>query len=849
MLTTTLLAATTTTGWGQETLPLYEGFNYTVGQALQTQTGWTAVNSGDDILIAADNLTYSGLESSTGNKVTFNGSGIDASKAFTTQSAGTVFYSFIMNVSDLGSLNATGGYFTGFAQNSTTFGATVWTGLDGAGYKIGINPRTSTTTNMVWVTGTQSLNNSVLVVVSYEFGAGSGDDIVNIWVNPSPSTLGQASAPTPSATATNTGGTDLTGISQIFIRQDSDTETPFIGMDELRVGTSWADVTPAATADVTPPVATFAPGNGATGVATAAAPTITFDEAIHNISDGSLVTDPTSLITFTKNDAMGEAVPFTATIDAASKVITVTPDAPGLTVNQLYYLSVDKVQDADGNQQLDAQSITFTTAAALSDATEITSFTLAGVAGTIDATNHAIGVVLPYGTDVTAIEPTIELSLGATVDLSGVQDFTNPVTYTVTAEDGVATIPWLVTVTFSAPEFTATYPKSANVGKNQFNVVVNLKSAAKVYYMMQASGTPEPASADIKTANNVIDVTTPATDYPVTFNGLDASTTYDVYFVTEDNGGTILMATPVKLSVTTSAGVLTIYDIQYTTDPSGDSPYKDQVVTFSGIVTAIKLSATTGAPIGFYIQDGAGKWNGMNVYSTATDYSFPTTLALGDNVTVNGTVTEYRGSAGTNLTGLTEVKEVTSVDIVSTGNALPAASIITAAEAQDEGYESVLITVKNANFVSDNAGGTCVVNDGTADLTLYKSLFPTLAISAAHKYDVTGIITDYSNASTSMYELYPRDANDVVDVTTGINDNKTVATKVYPNPFTSNFTVNSGKVVSTISVYNLLGQKIVEHNYSAAEVNVPVADLKSGVYIVNVRFQDGTTTNLRMVKK
>jgi len=599
--------------------------------------------------------------------------------------------------------------------------------------------------------------------------------------------------------------------------------------------------------DIAAPAATFAPGNGATGVATAAAPTITFDEAIHNISDGSLVTNPTSLITFTKNDAMDKAVPFTATIDGASKVITITPDA-SLTPGQLYYLAVASVQDAAGNDTV-AQSITFTTAATLSTETEITGFTLAGVEGTMDATNHAIGVVLPYGTDVTAIEPTIELSLGATVDLSGVQDFTNPVTYTVTAEDGVTTMTWLVTVTFSAPEFTTTYPKSANVGKNQFDVVVNLKSAAKVYYMMQASVTPEPASADIKTANNVIDVTTPATDYPVTFNGLDASTTYDVYFVTEDNGGTILMATPVKLSVTTSAGVLTIYDIQYTADPSGDSPYKDQVVTFSGIVTAIKLSATTGAPIGFYIQDGAGKWNGMNVYSTATDYSFPTTLALGDNVTVNGTVTEYRGSAGTNLTGLTEVKEVTSVDIVSTGNALPAASIITAAEAQDEGYESVLITVKNANFVSDNAGGTCVVNDGTADLTLFKSLFPTLAISAAHKYDVTGIITDYSNASTSMYELYPRDANDVVDVTTGINDNKTVATKVYPNPFTSNFTVNSGKVVSTISVYNLLGQKIVEHNYSAAEVNVPVADLKSGVYIVNVRFQDGTTTNLRMVKK
>ncbi|MCO5264238.1 MAG: hypothetical protein M9901_15295, partial [Lentimicrobium sp.] len=57
--------------------------------------------------------------------------------------------------------------------------------------------------------------------------------------------LGAAIPPAATATATNTGGTDLGSISQFFIRQDSDSETPFIDMDECRVGTSWADVTPA----------------------------------------------------------------------------------------------------------------------------------------------------------------------------------------------------------------------------------------------------------------------------------------------------------------------------------------------------------------------------------------------------------------------------------------------------------------------------------------------------------------------------------------------------------------------------------------------------------------------------
>ena len=196
----TLLLFVGYSGWGQVTLPHYDGIEYTVGQGLQTQSGWTAVNTGDDLLIATGNLFYPGLKTPIGNKITFAGSGIDASKAFTDQTSGTVYYSFLMKVTGLGSLNATGGYFTGLASNSTNFGATVWTGLDGEGYKIGINPRTSTTTNMVWVSGTQELNSTVFVVVSYEIIDGTGNDIVNIWVNPSSSHLKTGTAPTPSAT-------------------------------------------------------------------------------------------------------------------------------------------------------------------------------------------------------------------------------------------------------------------------------------------------------------------------------------------------------------------------------------------------------------------------------------------------------------------------------------------------------------------------------------------------------------------------------------------------------------------------------------------------------------------------
>ncbi|MCO5258191.1 MAG: chitobiase/beta-hexosaminidase C-terminal domain-containing protein [Lentimicrobium sp.] len=238
---------------------VYEPFDYPEGEALQAQLNWNAVNSGDDILISSGNLTYNGLQASAGNKVSFAGAGMDAFRTFVNQTSNIVYYSFIMNVTDLNQLNATGGYFTGLASSSSSFGATVWTGLDGEGYLIGVNPRT-TAANTVWVAGTQTIGNAVLVVVSYEFVEGTGNDVVNIWVNPAAASLGAAIPPAATATATNTDGTDLGSISQFFIRQDSDSETPFIDMDECRVGTSWADVTPTGAASGTLNLTVFLQG-------------------------------------------------------------------------------------------------------------------------------------------------------------------------------------------------------------------------------------------------------------------------------------------------------------------------------------------------------------------------------------------------------------------------------------------------------------------------------------------------------------------------------------------------------------------------------------------------------------
>lgn len=86
-------------------------------------------------------------------------------------------------------------------------------------------------------------------------------------------------------------------------------------------------------------------------------------------------------------------------------------------------------------------TVRFTTAAdTRSGAKEITAFTIPHQVGrtVIDQGRHTIAVTMPGGTDVTGLTPAVTVSAHAAVNpASGVaQDFTDSVTYTVTAENG-----------------------------------------------------------------------------------------------------------------------------------------------------------------------------------------------------------------------------------------------------------------------------------------------------------------------------------------------------------------------------------------------------------------------------
>lgn len=242
-LYTLLFIAVNGIAFAQATLPYYESFNYTDASNLNGQGGWAGTAATpDDALISTGSLSYSGLLSSIGNSVTIGSNGFDPQQTVTNQTAGIIYSSFIIKVTDLTTLtDAVGGYFYGFASTSSNFASTVWLKTSGAGFQIGIN-KASVIADTQYLPTVYSINTEYLVVIAYDLGTTKTS---SIWINPSSLDLGIAIAPAATL-STTIGTTDRTNIDRVFIRQDSATETPTIIIDEIRVGLTWAAVTPAA---------------------------------------------------------------------------------------------------------------------------------------------------------------------------------------------------------------------------------------------------------------------------------------------------------------------------------------------------------------------------------------------------------------------------------------------------------------------------------------------------------------------------------------------------------------------------------------------------------------------------
>ncbi|RMF37742.1 MAG: PKD domain-containing protein [Chloroflexi bacterium] len=183
-----------------------------------------------------------------------------------------------------------------------------------------------------------------------------------------------------------------------------------------------------------------------------------------------------------------------------------------------------------------------------------------------------------------------------------------------------------------------------------------------------------------------------------------------------------------------------IYDIQYTTDPDGDSPLVGQVVTTEGIVTAR-------FQYGYFIEDPAGgAWNGLWVHDTTN------TPDRGDRVRITGEVAEYHG--------LTELDNLTAYQVESGGNPLPDPVVLPTGDVSQEQWEGVLVRVENVTVVNADLGyGEWSVDDGSGEVIIDdKGDYSYTPTEGDELRSITGPL-DYHHGA---FKIQPRDDADIV---------------------------------------------------------------------------------------
>ena len=218
----------------QATLLFSEAFNYNTGVLggnvnPGNNTAWSAGNSG--LTVASGNLTYAGLVDLGGNELQIaNGSAGTIYNTFANQTSGQVYYSFLFNATAADSAN---NYFTALNPGTSTPNGGS-DAIDAYFYASGkIELRANAQAATAGTGAALTLGTTYLIVEELDLDAKTA----SLWINPTPG------AAAPTATATLSGIT-ATAVDNVGFKAQTAAGGPYL-IDNLLIGTTWADVTPA----------------------------------------------------------------------------------------------------------------------------------------------------------------------------------------------------------------------------------------------------------------------------------------------------------------------------------------------------------------------------------------------------------------------------------------------------------------------------------------------------------------------------------------------------------------------------------------------------------------------------
>ena len=458
-----------------------------------------------------------------------------------------------------------------------------------------------------------------------------------------------------------------------------------------------------------------------------------------------------------------------------------------------------------------------------SSAKNILNFDLPNQVGneTIDTINYTVDLDVQYGTNVSDLVADFTLSQYASATVNGVSqtsgsthnDFTNPVIYTVMAQDS-STQDWTVTVnvlpntetdilSYSFPEQTA----PATINTNNHTVDIEVEYGTDVSQLVATFTLSSGASADIggtlQTSGTTVN---------------DFSSGSLVYTITADDGTTTQDWT-VNVTVTPASTEKDILDFNLPNQASNE--------TIDAVNHTVDVTLGQGTDASDLVADfvlsqyASATVNGVSQTSGSTHNDFTSPVIY--------TVTAQDGST-----------QDWTINVTVLTQANTEADIITYSFPEQTGAATIDNNNKTINIeVSDSA-----------DLS---NLTATFTLSSGASVTVNGVaqvsgttVNDFSSGSL-IYTVTAEDGTTTQDwtvnvtkeVVAGLNNNNKTNIVVFPNPATDYIIVNNTKNINNILIIDVNGKIVKQTNVnglSSGKINI--SELKTGLYFVKLISND-----------
>jgi hypothetical protein len=530
---------------------------------------------------------------------------------------------------------------------------------------------------------------------------------------------------------------------------------------------------------------------------------------------------------------------FTLTSGATAEVGGVAQTS-GTTSNDFTSPVTYTITAEDGTTTQD-WIVTVTEAAVLSNETDILTFSFGippqtGTAS-IDEVNHTVDIEVEAGTDLTNLVSTFTLSGGATAEVGGVaqisgntsNDFTNPVTYTITAEDGTTTQDWIITVTkevvlndktdiltfgFGMPPQTgtATINHATRTIAIEVEYGTNLTDLVAIFTL--SGGASAKVSGVVQVSGNTSnDFTSPVTYTITAENGItvrDWLITVSIAPNTETDILEFGFGTPPQTAETIINAVnhTIVIEVEYGTD-------------LTNLSAEFLLSVDATSNIGDVVQVSG---------VTANDFTNPVTY----------TVTAEDGTTVQDWVITVLVVPNTETEILEFGFGIPPQ---TGESVINPDTWTIVIEVESETDLTNliaaftlSEGATVKIGDAVQESGVTPNDFSSLVI-----YTVTA----EDGSTVQEWKV-------TVDRVTNINDISVKKFKVYPNPFSEYATVefsNPKHSNHKMTLYNILGKKVLEmNNVTSDKIILKRGTLKSGIYLIELRSELTINTKMIIVK-